>query len=102
MPDFSGLPLVIESSDLLAQLDDEHLIVVDLTSAARYAEGHIPGAHFVDPTRTQLGQPPAPGLLPNKAELEKLLQEFKKEKMIKIKVQKPNKFIELKELSMRI
>lgn len=44
MPDFSGLPLVIESSDLLAQLDAEHLILVDLTSAARYAEGHIPGA----------------------------------------------------------
>lgn len=61
MPDFSGLPLVIESSDLLAQLDAEHLILVDLTSAARYAEGHIPGAHFVDPKRTQLGQAPAPG-----------------------------------------
>ena len=41
MPDFSGLPLVIESSDLLGRLDAEHLILVDLTSAARYAEGHI-------------------------------------------------------------
>ncbi|KTC43635.1 hypothetical protein AO269_07105, partial [Pseudomonas putida] len=41
-----------------------NLIVVDLTSAARYASGHIRGAHFVDPKRTQLGQPPAPGLLP--------------------------------------
>ena len=76
MPDFSGLPLVIESSDLLGRLDAKHLILVDLTSAARYAEGHIPGAHFVDPKRTQLGQPPAPGLLPLKADLEKLFGEL--------------------------
>lgn len=26
MPDFSGLPLVIESSDLIGRLDAEHLI----------------------------------------------------------------------------
>ena len=38
MPDFSGLPLVIESSDLLGRLDADQLILVDLTSAARYAE----------------------------------------------------------------
>ena len=73
MPDFSGLPLVIEPSDLLGRLAAEQLILVDLTSAARYAQGHIPGAHFVDPKRTQLGQPPAPGLLPAKADLEKSL-----------------------------
>ena len=76
MPDFSGLPLVIESADLLGRLDSKHLILVDLTSVARYAEGHIPGAHFVDPKRTQLGQPPAPGLLPSKADLEKLFGEL--------------------------
>ncbi|MDC6695401.1 rhodanese-like domain-containing protein, partial [Leclercia adecarboxylata] len=76
MPDFSGLPLVIESADLSSRLDSKHLILVDLTSAARYAEGHIPGAHFVDPKRTQLGQPPAPGLLPSKADLEKLFGEL--------------------------
>ena len=61
MPDFSGLPLVIEPSDLLARLETPNLIVVDLTSVARYEAGHIPGARFVDPKRTQLGQPPAPG-----------------------------------------
>ncbi|WP_339232165.1 rhodanese-like domain-containing protein [Pseudomonas sp. FSL L8-0168] len=76
MPDFSGLPLVIESADLLGRLDSKLLILVDLTSVARYAEGHIPGAHFVDPKRTQLGQPPAPGLLPSKADLEKLFGEL--------------------------
>ena len=76
MPDFSGLPLVIEPSDLLGRLDAEHMILVDLTSVARYAEGHIPGARFVDPKRTQLGQTPAPGLLPSKASLEALFGEL--------------------------
>ena len=49
MSDFSGLPLVIEPSDLLPRLDARELILVDLTSSARYAEGHLPGARFVDP-----------------------------------------------------
>ena len=76
MPDFSGLELVIEPSDLLARLNTPNLIVVDLTSAARYEAGHIPGARFVDPKRTQLGQPPAPGLLPSQSSLEALFGEL--------------------------
>ena len=76
MPDFSGLPLVIEPDELNARLDAANLIVVDLTSAARYASGHIRGAHFVDPKRTQLGQPPAPGLLPGLSSLEQLFGEL--------------------------
>ncbi|RUG89570.1 sulfurtransferase [Pseudomonas aeruginosa] len=73
---FSDLPLVIEPSDLAPRLGAPELIPVDLTSAARYAEGHIPGARFVDPKRTQWGQPPAPGLLPAKADLEALFGEL--------------------------
>ena len=76
MPDFSGLPLVIEPRDLLARLDTPQLILVDLTSAARYAAGHIDGARFVDPKRTQYGLPPAPGLLPSTAALEALFGEL--------------------------
>ena len=76
MSDFSGLPLVIEPSDLLPRLDTRELILVDLTSPARYAEGHIPGARFVDPKRTQLGQAPAPGLMPPQAALETLFGEL--------------------------
>ena len=76
MSDFSGLPLVIEPSDLLPRLESPELILVDLTSPARYAEGHLPGARFVDPKRTQLGQPPAPGLMPAKADLEALFGEL--------------------------
>ncbi|GLH36840.1 thiosulfate sulfurtransferase [Pseudomonas moraviensis] len=76
MSDFSGLPLVIEPSDLLPRLESPELILVDLTSPARYAEGHLPGARFVDPKRTQLGQPPAPGLMPAKADLQALFGEL--------------------------
>ncbi len=76
MPDFSGLPLVIEPSDLLPRLDAPELILVDLTSSARYASGHIPGARFVDPKRTQLGLPPAPGLMPPQDLLEALFGEL--------------------------
>ena len=76
MTDFSGLPLVIEPADLQARLDAPGLILVDLTSTKRYGSGHIPGARFVDPKRTQLGQPPAPGLLPSQGDLEKLFGEL--------------------------
>ena len=76
MPDFSGLPLVIEPRDLKARLDAPHVIVVDLSSAEQYKTGHIPGARFVEPKRTQLGLPPAPGLLPTQAALEALFGEL--------------------------
>jgi len=69
---FSNLPLVIEPADLAARLAAPELILVDLTSATRYAEGHLPGARFVDPKQTQLGQPPAPGLLPSLGQIESL------------------------------
>ncbi len=72
MSAFANLPLVIEPADLAERLTAPELILVDLTSATRYAEGHLPGARFVDPKQTQLGQPPAPGQLPAKSQLEAL------------------------------
>lgn len=76
MSAFSTLPLVIEPAELAARLQAAELILVDLSSAARYAQGHIPGAHWVDSKRTQLGLPPAPGLLPERAQLEALFGEL--------------------------
>jgi 3-mercaptopyruvate sulfurtransferase SseA len=67
---------VIEAEDLLPRLDSPQLILVDLSSANRYVSGHIPGARFVEGKRTQLGQPPAPGLLPALGDLEKLFSEL--------------------------
>lgn len=64
MSAFADLPLVIEPADLASRLEAPELILVDLSPAARYLEGHIPGARHVDPKRTQRGELPAPGLLP--------------------------------------
>lgn len=76
MSAFAELPLLIEPAQLASRLDAPELILVDLTSPARYAAGHIPGARFVDPKRTQLGQPPAPGFLPERGQLEQLFAEL--------------------------
>lgn len=76
MADFSGIGLVIEPADLAARLNAPGLVLVDLTSEARYAAGHIPGARFVAPARTQLGTAPAPGLLPDISTLRQLFGEL--------------------------
>jgi len=76
MSSFASLPLVIEPTTLATRLADPALILIDLTSSQRYAQGHVPGARFVDPRRIQLGLPPAPGLLPAQADLEALFAEL--------------------------
>lgn len=76
MTAFAELPLVIEPADLASRLTAPELILVDLSSEARYAAGHIPGARYVAPKRTQLGLPPAPGLLPERQQLEQLFAEL--------------------------
>ncbi|SDI56446.1 thiosulfate/3-mercaptopyruvate sulfurtransferase/phosphatidylserine decarboxylase [Pseudomonas flavescens] len=76
MTAFDELPLVIEPADLATRLQEPSLILVDLSSSARYQAGHIPGARLVDSKRTQRGRPPAPGLLPERAALEQLFGEL--------------------------
>lgn len=73
---FADLPLVIEPADLAPRLDAPELILVDLSPAARYQEGHLPGARHVDPKRTQRGEQPAPGLLPEPDRLNTLFSEL--------------------------
>ena len=76
MSAFSGLPLVIEPADLFSRLDAPELILLDLSPAARYSEGHIAGARWVDSKRTQRAGEQAPGLLPDVAQLESLFSEL--------------------------
>jgi thiosulfate/3-mercaptopyruvate sulfurtransferase len=76
MSDFADLPLLIEPDQLASRLNALGLILVDLSAPDRYAAGHIPGAHYVEPKRTQFGQPPTPGLLPEKGQLEQLFSEL--------------------------
>jgi thiosulfate/3-mercaptopyruvate sulfurtransferase len=76
MSAFSALPLVIEPADLAPLLSEPDLILVDLGSAAHYAEGHLPGAHWIDYKRTQRSQSATPGLLPSDEAIEALFSEL--------------------------
>ena len=75
-PEFSSLSRIIEAADLAPRREAPELILVDLGGPARYAERHIPGARHLDVMRTHSSSPPSPGLLPDKAALERLLGEL--------------------------
>src|SRR5690606_2213738 len=69
----STLPLIIEAESLKDLLNRSDLLLVDLCSDERYAEGHIPGAVHVSPHELVKGTPPAPGELPDLSQLEALM-----------------------------
>lgn len=64
------LPLVLEPEQLEQNLGRDDLLIVDLCRPQVYNQDHIPGAVHLEYARLVLGQTPAPGLLPTKAELE--------------------------------
>lgn len=70
----SELPLIIEAENLKPMLGQHDLLLVDLCSEERYAAGHIPGAVHVTPRELVKGTPPAPGELPELAQLEALIE----------------------------
>jgi len=76
MPFPSNWPLVVEPAQVLPYLQAPDVIVVDLSSALRYSEGHLPGARWLDAKRTQLGTPPSPGFAPELSQLEALFGEL--------------------------
>lgn len=63
------LPLIIEPSELHANLSAANLLLVDLCSAEKYHAGHIPGAVHLNTADLIAGTKPAPGLLPTTAQL---------------------------------
>ena len=64
-----NLPLIIEPSQLVPELNQENLLILDLGKLDTYQNAHVPGAVHVPPADIQLGVPPAPGLLPEKERL---------------------------------
>lgn len=70
------LPLLIEPEEFAQHLNDPNLIIVDLSRSPVHAQAHVPGALHMLGQNLQLGQPPAPGLLPNNEQLSVLLQEI--------------------------
>jgi thiosulfate/3-mercaptopyruvate sulfurtransferase len=66
------LPLVVEPDELQATLDDDHILVVDLSQAQHHHQAHIPGAVHVDYARIVSAKPPVMGLLPTAEQLSAL------------------------------
>ena len=60
----SSLPFVIEANELAEHLNDDNLLILDLSSADHYAAGHIPGAIHVESSRMLCGQAPVPNKIP--------------------------------------
>lgn len=63
------LPLLIEPSDLLAQLENPELLIVDLSRESVYQQAHVPNAIFLDFRKLLSGAQPATGKLPDAEKL---------------------------------
>lgn len=68
----STLPLLMEPDDLQPLLGRSKLLILDTSSAANYARGHVPGAIHIEPKALQCGVAPAPGKLPSTEQLSTL------------------------------
>ncbi|TNF33120.1 MAG: sulfurtransferase [Gammaproteobacteria bacterium] len=66
------LPRLIEPAALQAALGTPGLLVVGVVSDEAFQQAHIPGAVHITPKALQHGQPPAPGRLPDAAQLSAL------------------------------
>ncbi|MCX4027584.1 sulfurtransferase [Spartinivicinus marinus] len=69
----SQLPLIVEPEELLPLLSNPDILLIDLSRQEIYLQHHLPGAHHITPQQLMSGQPPAPGKLPAKAQIEQLL-----------------------------
>ena len=63
---------LLEPRELAARLGDPQLIIVDVSSPERYHAGHVPGAIHLPPAALMRGTAPAPGKLPEQAQLDAL------------------------------
>lgn len=63
------LPLLLAPEALAEHLQDDNLVVIDLSKHQVYQQAHVPGAVHLDFRHLQRGTPPAPGLLPEADQL---------------------------------
>lgn len=68
----ANLPLLLEPEVLAGRLGETNLMVIDLSKEQVYQQAHVPGAIHLDFKALQAGEPPAPGLLPDREFLEAL------------------------------
>ncbi|MFP4137094.1 MAG: sulfurtransferase [Halomonas sp.] len=71
------LPLIVEPEQLAEHLDEPSLLIVDVPMRAEsYAEGHVPGAVFLDKARLMRGEGEVPCLEPTVEQLSALFSEL--------------------------
>ncbi|QTF91726.1 rhodanese-like domain-containing protein [Halomonas sp. BM-2019] len=71
------LPLIIEPTRLAEHLDDPSLLIIDVPlKAESYAEGHVPGARFLDKARLMRGEGEVPCREPTEEQLSALFSEL--------------------------
>jgi len=58
------LPLITEAEELETKIDEENLVIIDLSRAPIYARNHIPGAVHIEYSQIVSSKPPIMGLLP--------------------------------------
>ncbi|MWJ26903.1 sulfurtransferase [Halomonas sp. ZH2S] len=67
------LPLIIEPEQLQEHLDEPSLLIIDVPSNAdSYAQGHVPGAVFLDFRQLMRGEGPVPNEVPSEDALSRL------------------------------
>ncbi|WP_298633136.1 rhodanese-like domain-containing protein [uncultured Umboniibacter sp.] len=70
------LPRLIEPEALVEHLDNPRLLVIDLSAAEHFAQGHVPGSINLNFRELIVGTLPAPGKIPPEAKLISLLQQL--------------------------
>ena len=72
-----AIPLLLEPEQLAALINksDANLLILDTSSAANYAQQHVPGAVHIEPKALQAGTPPVPGKLPSVEQLTALFSQ---------------------------
>lgn len=70
MTDFA---LIIEPDELEPHLNDDNLLIIDLTKHSQYLQAHIPGAAFLDYAYITAISQPTMGLLPDAGRISHML-----------------------------
>nr|WP_298250821.1 rhodanese-like domain-containing protein [uncultured Halomonas sp.] len=71
------LPLIVEPEQLVEHLDDPSLLIIDVPMRAEsHAEGHVPGAIFLDKGRLMRGEGEVPSQEPSVEQLSALFSEL--------------------------
>lgn len=67
------ITLIIEPEELQSMLNNENILIVDLTTAKQYQQAHIPNAAFIEYGHIVGNNKPYAGLLPEPAQFEQVI-----------------------------